>query len=99
MSCTLMPESRNSLAVPPVETNSMPSRESCRAKSTKPDLSVTLRMARCTRLPTAWDPEFCGAWVSVFALANRVLRKHVLYKRKDNKEFAGIFSWQRAQTG
>src|SRR4029077_12715005 len=53
MSCTAMPESRSSLAVPPVDTNSMPRRESCRAKSTRPDLSVTLRMARCTRLAAA----------------------------------------------
>ena len=41
-----MPESRNNLAVPPVEmsSTSMPAR--LRANSTKPVLSVTLRMAR-----------------------------------------------------
>src|SRR5271157_1911810 len=41
-----MPESRSSLAVPPVETSSTPNAASLRAKSTSPDLSVTLRMAR-----------------------------------------------------
>src|SRR5271156_874303 len=41
-----MPESRSSLAVPPVEMSSMPRLESVRAKSTRPVLSVTLRMAR-----------------------------------------------------
>src|ERR1019366_8408437 len=35
-----------SLAVPPVETSSTPNSASLRAKSTSPDLSVTLRMAR-----------------------------------------------------
>src|ERR1019366_10617398 len=33
-------------AVPPVETSSTPNAASLRAKSTSPDLSVTLRMAR-----------------------------------------------------
>ena len=49
MSLTAMPESRSSLAVPPVETSSMPRPESWRAKSTSPVLSVTLRMARWMR--------------------------------------------------
>jgi hypothetical protein len=34
------------LAVPPVEINSTPNLESSRAKSARPVLSVTLRMAR-----------------------------------------------------
>src|SRR6202167_4177562 len=46
ISLTAMRESRRSLAVPPVEMSSMPRSASCRAKSTRPVLSVTLRMAR-----------------------------------------------------
>src|SRR5258706_15540323 len=46
MSLTGMPESRNSFAVPPVETSSTPKAISLRANSSSPDLSVTLRMAR-----------------------------------------------------
>src|ERR1700723_6285 len=46
ISFTAMPESRSSLAVPPVEISSTPSLESLRANSTSPVLSVTLRMAR-----------------------------------------------------
>ena len=46
MSFTLTPESRNSLAVPPVEISSTPIPASLRANSTSPVLSVTLRMAR-----------------------------------------------------
>src|ERR1035438_3765892 len=49
ISLTAMPESRNSFAVPPVEMSSIPWPESWRAKSTKPVLSVTLRMARWIR--------------------------------------------------
>src|SRR5271166_6424574 len=49
MSLTAMPESRSSLAVPPVEMSSMPSAASLRAKATSPVLSVTLRRARCMR--------------------------------------------------
>src|SRR5580700_9364751 len=46
MSLTAMPESRSSLAVPPVEMSSTPRPESWRAKPTNPVLSVTLRTAR-----------------------------------------------------
>src|SRR5450631_4490446 len=60
MSFTAMPESRNSLAVPPVETSSTPKATSLRAKSTSPDLSVTLRMARwiLDMRPSAADENF-----------------------------------------
>src|SRR5271169_1843387 len=46
MSFTATPDSRSSLAVPPVEISSTPNPESLRAKSANPVLSVTLRMAR-----------------------------------------------------
>ena len=46
MSFTAMPESRSSLAVPPVETSSTSIAASRRAKSTSPVLSVTLKIAR-----------------------------------------------------
>src|SRR3954468_13105943 len=46
MSLTAIPESRRSLAVPPVEISSTPISESLRAKSAKPVLSVTLGIAR-----------------------------------------------------
>src|SRR6266704_1795452 len=46
MSFTAMLESRNNLAVPPVEMSSTPIAASLRANSTNPVLSVTLRMAR-----------------------------------------------------
>ena len=46
MSFTLIPESRSSFAVPPVEISSTPRPASLRANSTSPVLSVTLRMAR-----------------------------------------------------
>src|SRR5258708_24925838 len=49
MSLTAMPDSRSSLAVPPVEMSSMPRPESWRPKSTRPVLSVTLRIARWMR--------------------------------------------------
>src|ERR1700719_1347284 len=46
MSWTGIPESRSSLAVPPVEISSTPIAESLRANSASPVLSVTLRIAR-----------------------------------------------------
>ena len=46
MSLTAMPDSRISLAVPPVEMSSTPNVDSLRANSTNPVLSVTLRIAR-----------------------------------------------------
>src|SRR5882762_226067 len=46
MSLTLMPASRSSFAVPPVETSSTSMAARCLANSTRPVLSVTERMAR-----------------------------------------------------
>src|SRR5262249_1908542 len=74
MSCTRIPDSRSSRAVPPVETSSTPSRSRLWAKSTRPVLSVTLRMAR-------W---IFGTNI-LFRLGNR-LRNHyreLKYRRKD----------------
>src|SRR6185437_13399335 len=70
MSLTLTPESRSSLAVPPVETSSTPITASLRAKSATPVLSVTLRIARWI----LWD---------IAASGREVERKFYRRKRVD----------------
>src|SRR5437764_166879 len=58
-----IPASESSRAVPPVETISIPSSASPRAKSTSPRLSDTLRSARRTRTAPGWVTA--AAWPSV----------------------------------
>src|SRR5947199_909026 len=71
ISCTGRPFSRSSLAVPPVEMSSTPSTERRRAKSARPVLSVTERMARSIFAMGFADSI---SWRSIETLALCVLR-------------------------